>query len=413
MLSGASILLSYLLVEHLKIPRPEQGTVTGELAFWVEVVAILMFNPFGVLADRVGRRPVYMIGMLLIGLGYGLMPFATSVSELLAYRLIFAVGMAAAAGTMATLTSDYPREDSRGMMIGITSIFNTLGAIFVASFVARIPAWLAGYGYDPLTGGKTMYLCMAAVCVVTVIGARFGLAPGTPVGKRDRPPVSTLIGSGIRAAANPRIALAYAGSFAARSDLVIKGAFFTLWAIQDGFKQGMTPGESMARYGIMIVVMSIASVVSAPVFGWFIDRVNRVTAIIVALCFASVGYLSMGIITTPLDFDMIPFFVIISLGSSFMMKSSLSLVGQEAKKAERGSVLAMFGMMGAVGILIFTKWGGQAYDAWGPWAPFVLAGAYQAVLLVCAIAIRIFAPGRPAPRPFRQPEPAANTESVA
>ena len=45
---------------------------------------------------------------------------------------IFAVGMAATAGTMATLTSDYPREDSRGLMIGITSIFNTLGTIFVA-----------------------------------------------------------------------------------------------------------------------------------------------------------------------------------------------------------------------------------------------------------------------------------------
>ena len=83
MLSGASILLPYLLQEHLNIPRPQQGTITGELAFWVEVVAILMFNPFGVLADRIGRRPVYLIGMTFIGLGYGLMPFATSFAELL------------------------------------------------------------------------------------------------------------------------------------------------------------------------------------------------------------------------------------------------------------------------------------------------------------------------------------------
>ena len=123
---------------------------------------------------------------------------------------------------------------------------------------------------------------------------------------------------------------------------------------------------------------------------------------IVALCFASVGYGSMYIITSPLDYAMVPYFiVIIALGSSFMMKSSLSLVGQEAKIAERGSVLAMFGMFGAVGILVFTKWGGVLYDAWGPWAPFVLAGAYQAMLLIIALVVRAAAPGRAAPKPIR------------
>lgn len=402
MLSGASLLLAYLLTEHLNIPRPQQGTVSGELSFWVEVVAILLYNPFGVLADRIGRRPVYIIGMLFIALGYGLMPFATTADELLAYRLVYAVGMAATSGTMATLTSDYPREDSRGLMIGVTSIFNTLGAIFVAGVIGRIPAWLAGYGYDPVTGGKTMYLTAAALCLFTVIVARVGLAPGTPVARHERPPVKKLLGSGLRAAGNPRIALAYAGSFAARSDLVIKGLFFALWAIQDGFKQGLNPGQAMARFGIMIIIMSGVSVVSAPIFGWFIDRVNRVTAFIVALCFASCGYLSMVMITSPLDFAMAPFFIVISLGSSFMMKASLSLVGQEANRAERGSVLAMYGMFGALGILIFTKWGGMAFDAWGPWAPFVLAGGYQSVLLCVAVVVRFVSPGRAAPRPFRR-----------
>lgn len=402
MLSGASLLLAYLLTEHLKIPRPQQGTIAGELSFWVEIVAILAFNPVGILADRIGRRPVYIMGMLFVATGWGLMPFATTVNELLVYRLIYAVGMAATAGTMATLTNDYPREDSRGMMIGITSIFNTLGSIFVAGVIGRIPAVLAGFGYDAVTGGKVMYLTAASLAVLTVVIANFGLAPGTPVGRRERPPVSRLYKSGIQAMRNPRIALAYAGSFAARSDLVIKGLFFALWAIQDGRGMGLNPGQAMARFGIMIIIMSGVSVLSAPVFGWFIDRVNRVTAIIVALCFASIGYSSMALITSPLDFAMVPFFIVISLGSSFMMKSSLSLVGQEAKKAERGSVMAMFSMCGAIGILIFTKWGGMAFDAWGPWAPFLAAGLYQAVLLVAAIVIRIVAPGRPAPNPFRR-----------
>jgi MFS family permease len=402
LLSGGPILTGYLLTEHLGIPRGQTGTVAGEISFWVEVVAIFLFNPFGVLADRIGRRPVFIIGIVTIGIGFGLCPFATTTDELLFYRLIFAVGMAATAGTMATLTSDYPREDSRGMMVGITSIMNTLGALFVAGVLARIPSVLADRGYDAITGGKAMFLVAASMCVFAAIAAQFGLAPGTPVAKKNRSKVSVLIRSGLRNGKNPRIALAYAGSFAARSDLVIKGLFFTLWAIQDGFDRGMNPGEAMARFGVMLMFMSVVGMLAAPIFGYIIDRINRVTAMIIALGFATVGYLSMGLITSPLDFAMWPYFVIISWGSGFMMKSSLSLVGQEAPIKERGSVVSMYGMFGAIGILVFSKWGGIAFDQWGPAAPFVAAGIYQSVLLVVAIVVRVLAPGPSAPNSFRK-----------
>lgn len=402
MLSGMPILSNYLLTEHLGIPRGQTGTIAGELSFWGEIVAILLFNPFGVLADRIGRRPVFIMGILTMGLSFGLSPFATTANELLIYRLFYAIGMASVAGTMATLTSDYPREDSRGLMVGLTSIMNTLGAMFVAGVLARIPTWLATGGIDAVTGGKAMFLTASALCVLAAIVGQLGLAPGTPVARKDRPGTSTLIKSGLRNGKNPRIALAYAGAFAARSDLVIKGMFLTLWAIQDGYQQSMNPGESMARFGLMLILMNAVGIASAPFFGYLIDRVNRLTAFIIALVCASTGYLSMGIITSPLDFSMWPFFVVLTWGSGFMMKSSLSLVGQEAPIRERGSVIAMSGMFGAIGILVFSKWGGMAFDAWGPWAPFVLAGAYQSVLLIVAVAVRIVSPGQPAPKPLWQ-----------
>jgi hypothetical protein len=42
---------------------------------------------------------------------------------------------------------------------------------------------------------------------------------------------------------------------------------------------------------------------------------------------------------------------------------------------------------------VFTIVGGRLFDDWGPWAPFVIAGAYQAALLVAAIVIRVVRPG--------------------
>ena len=394
MLAGVPMLNAYLLTEHLNIPRGQQGTVTGDLSFWVEIVAIFLFYPFGVLADRIGRRPVITFGLIAMSIGYVLMPFATTVGELLVGRIIFAVGMASTAGILATLSNDYPQEQSRGKLIALSSMASILGTSMMSLGILRIPSIFVDRGFDAVFGGKVMFLTVAALGLVTAIVTRFGLAPGTPVARRKRADTRTLFASGLRSAKNPRIALAYAGAFAARGDLVIKASFLILWAIQDGLLQGMHPGQSMARFGIMMAFMNVVSFASAPVFGWLIDRINRVSAIIIALVFASGGYLSMYFLTTPLDFSMWPFFMIISLGSSFMMKSSLSLVGQEAKPAERGSVIAMNSMCGAIGILLFTVIGGRLFDAVEPWAPFVLAGAYQVILLVVAVVVRFVAPGR-------------------
>jgi MFS family permease len=394
MLSGVPLLNGYLLTEHLHLPRSQQGTVTGDLSFWVEMVAIFLFYPFGMLSDRIGRRPVIAFGLAVMGISYCLMPFATTVGELLAARVVYAVGMASTAGVLATLSNDYPQEQSRGKLIAVSSMANILGAAFIQIVIARIPSVLIDRGYDAVFSGKVMFMTAAALCLLTAVLASFGLKAGTPVVSRDRAGFRTLIISGLRGAKNPRIALGYACAFAARGDLVIKAAFLTIWAIQDGLTRDISPAQSMARFGIMLAIMSVTSFVSAPVFGWMIDRINRVSSVIIALVFASVGYLSMYAVTSPLDFNMLPFFLVISLGSSFLMKASLSLVGQEAPVRERGSVMGMNSIMGALGILIFSVVGGRLFDQVAPWAPFVFAGVYQTALLVVAIIIRLVAPGR-------------------
>jgi len=387
-LTGMSLLQGYILTEHLDIPRRAQGTLSGDLSFWTEIVMLLFFIPFGVLADRIGRRPVYVFGIVLVGAGWALYPLATSILELTMYRMIYAVGVAATTGTLSTMVNDYPVNSSRGKYIGFTGMMNVLGTIFAARIIGGIPEQMSVRGYDAVTGGTVMYMTMAAICVFTALVAWLGLKGGTPVVQKDRPSARELYTSGLRAARNRKIAISYAAALAARSDVVIKGLFLALWAIQSGRSMDMSTGEAMARFGTIMVFMYAVSFISAPLFGWFIDKVNRMTAMCTALFVASTGYLAMYFVTSPVEFDMIPLLIWLTLGTGFMVKAQMALIGQEAPLKQRGSVIATGQMFGAVGILIFTALGGRLFDAVGPWAPFAAVGIYQAALFFVALIVR-------------------------
>ena len=70
--TGMSFLNAYILEEHLGIPRGQQGTLSGDLTFWTEIVSLLLMGPMGVLSDRIGRRPVFVFGLVMVSLGYAL-----------------------------------------------------------------------------------------------------------------------------------------------------------------------------------------------------------------------------------------------------------------------------------------------------------------------------------------------------
>ena len=424
MLSGMSLLQPYILTEHLGISRGSIGTVSGQLAFWTELLAIFLIPIMGILSDRIGRRPVFVGGLLVVGLGYGLYPFATSINELLAYRLVFAVGMSAVAAMVATLNNDYPQERSRGLMISVSSMMNIIGTVLISAGIAKIPSAVMSDSIDAIEAGQIMFLTCTGWCLISSIILQLGLKGGLAYSGKERVETKTLVMAGFKyGASNPRIALSYAGAFAARSDVVIKGLFLSAWAAFDAAEYGLTIGQAMGRFGALFALMSLASFVSAIPFGWLIDNINRVTAFLIALAFATVGYLSMGIITSPLDMAMLPYFIILSLGSSFMMKSSLSLIGQEAPPQQRGAIIATNGMFGAVGILVFTLIGGYTFDAWGPWSPFVIAGVYKVFLVGAGLLVRWKAPGTVAvgrwgqaaidPKPPASPTAAKPEESFA
>jgi MFS family permease len=394
-LAGMNFLQPYVLIENLGIPRAEQGTVSGTLGFWQEIVALLLINPFGWLSDRIGRRPLMIFGIIVCGIGYGLYPFATTIGELTLYRIIFAVGASSLAAIIAVIGNDYPDESSRGKMIGFGNMMNGVGVVFMTAVIAQIPVMLSGRGVDSMTAGRAMFLVTAALCVMSALWFRLGLKAGVPVEAEQLQGWRSLMTSGFRAARNPRILLSYGAAFIGRADVSIKGMFISLWAVSAGPALGMTPAQSMSRAGAMVGIMSLVGMVWVVIFGWILDRVNRVTGLAIAMGLAGIGYSSMWMVSSPLDFAYIPAFLILAIGQTSAICASVTLVGQEANPGERGAVVAMNGFFGAFGILLAFYVGGRLFDAFGPSAPFVMVGLIQVVLCLAAILVRIVSPGAP------------------
>ncbi len=393
-LAGMNFIQGYILTEMLSIPISNQGTISGNLAFTQEIIAIFLVAMFGMLSDRIGRRSVMVFGTIVVSIGFALYPYATSVTELFIYRAVFATGAAALSSVLAIIVNDYPQERSRGKLISVHSVLNALGVAVFAILLGRLPTVFTSNGYDPVTSGQYTMLLVAGLTFVSGLIFLRGLKGGTPEKHSNKPSVGELVKVGIESAKNPRIALAFGATLLARADVSVNGIFISLWAITSGAALGLSAGEAIKRVVVVIVITNLLSIVWAFVFGSIIDRINRVTAMVIAMSLGTVAYGSMYFVDSPLNYSNLPFFILISASAIGTVIATSSLIGQEAPMRQRGTVIGFSAFFGAVGILAATKFGGQLFDVIGPRGPFLLIAVTHATLLLAAIAVRIKSPGQ-------------------
>jgi MFS family permease len=401
LLTFISVGTPYVLNQTLHVPAGDQGRVSGNLVFWTELTQLLTFTLFGVLADRIGRRGVYALGFLVMALGYALYPIAENTDQLTVYRILYALGIAATTCMLSTVVSDYPREASRGRMVAIVGVFNGLGIVVCTAVLGKLPKWFTNAGFDAAAASRRTYFVIAGIAVLSALVVGFGLKPGIEVRREDRPPVRRLLAAGLRAFRNPRIALAFSAAFVARGDLVILGTFTNLWGQSAAIAHGLTAAEAVGRGRIPFIVAQAASLPWAVVVYFLIDRFRRVTGLALCMALAGLGYLSMYFVRDPLQGTMIPLFSLLGVGQISAFFGATALIGQEAPIAERASVVAMFNLCGAVGILITSKAGGWLFDHVTAAAPFIMTGGLNLLVLVAALIVRA-----------RSPEAAANTPAV-
>lgn len=387
----------YLFNAVLQVPIGEQGKLSGSLASFNELLFIAVASLVGAASDKIGRRPIYALGFVIMATAYVLYPLATAPEQLFLYRGIFALGAACVSSMLAAVIADYAMESSRGKLVGICFFLNGIGIALLVVFGGRLPKIIEAMGAEPVWAARCAYWTVAALCFLPFLIVAFGLQPGAPARVEKKEPLLTTLRIGLLAARDPKVLLAYFSAMVSRGDLAVLSTFFLLWITTYGIGQGLSPAEAQAAGTKFFGLAQIVATFWALIVIFFIDRIDRTLALAFAMVLASASYVIIGSIDDPLGSGMYLAAAFMGIGEMSAILASQSLVGQVAGDRGRGAVIGVFSMFGAVGILMSTFVGGILFDSWKPSAPYLIVGIADAVLAFFAFIVYFATRKRPAP----------------
>jgi EmrB/QacA subfamily drug resistance transporter len=305
---------------------PFGGTVEWVIIAYLVVIAATLLT-FGRVSDLIGRKPVWMAGLVLFTLGSALCGAAASLPWLVAARTFQGLGGALLfAPGMAIITEAFPAAE-RGLALGLTAVVAalrvsagpTLGGLITAQvswrwiFYLNVPlgvldllaTWqvLGNSGrrlrqpFDP-AGAGLLAVGFAALAVGLSFGQAWGwtsarlltclavsvvaLIVTIMVECRIRHPIIdlTLLHNRVFASALVSLTLAMLALFAV--------SFLLPFYFEE------LRGVSVATSGILLTPLPLTIAVVAPVSGWLADRMGSRSLAAGGLAIACVGLLLLA-----------------------------------------------------------------------------------------------------------------------
>lgn len=197
-LAGLSAVFLFEMLDNsiLNVALPTIGrelSASTTVLQWVTGVYAVVFGglmlALGALADRVGRRRVMLVGLVLLGVASLSTAFVTTAEQLVAVRA--ATGVASAMTTPGSLALAFRLFDEDGLRVRATTLISTVGLIGLAigptagGFVLAFAPW------------QVLLLVNVPIAALAFIGIRRGI-PADKVDELHRDPVDgvgALLGS--------------------------------------------------------------------------------------------------------------------------------------------------------------------------------------------------------------------------
>ena len=318
-------------------------------------------EPFwGRLSDRIGRKPVLIITIGLVGASYVGLAFAPNILVAFAVRFltgVFAGNISTLQGAMADITPPHQRAGRMGIM----------SAAFSAGFSTgpAIGGLLAQPGRGPL-GFQLPLLVAAGFAFASMLAVVAFVRESRPEPEGARPHRSRI--EGMReAGAHPVISRILAISFIVVLGFAGIEATYGLWT-QARF------GWGPKQIGLAFMLIGV---LGAFCQGWLSGRLVRrygePNVLTGGLCFMGLGLVTQGL--SPVWEVAILGFAFVCIGQSICFPNLTALISQAAPPDRQGEMLGlnMSGM--AAARIAGPVAAGQLFSAVAPGAPFAMAAS--------------------------------------
>jgi DHA1 family tetracycline resistance protein-like MFS transporter len=314
-----------------------------------------LFSPiWGRWSDRIGRKPIILIGLLGSCLSYVTMALAPSLTLLFVARIVGGIAGAnipTAQAYIADVTTPENRAKGMGMVgaaFGLGFIFGPALGGLLSRYSPATPMWFA-----------------AALCLANFVAAWFLL----PESRRASASTRTLgrMEAFRHAMKQPTLLLVLSLYF------IVTMAFSAFEATFALFTEAKF-GYTTASIGFLFAFIGlILSLIQGVFVGKVVKRVGERRLIPAAIFLIS---LSIGLI--PFVWNVPTLLValaILAVGMGFNNPSLSSMVSKLSHEDDQGGVLGLASSIASLGRVVGPAWGGYLYDAYGMTTPYLAAAS--------------------------------------